>query len=167
MFFFFLWKCWGLLVKWYVFLASNFCFWYSVFVCAFVFFFLSFNKPISLASLFAAMSSFLVRFRKLVNSEQSSSSERSGQSNTPSQTRLISIQELGSDLQLNWFGRLQLEILFGWWAAFGFFICMFFCEFVVSRVFIGFEIVVLGGGKRWFDGNSYRDFNVYKRLNEF
>lgn len=137
----------------YVFLASNYFFVFDtayLFVC----FFQSFNKPISLASLFAAMSSFLVRFRKLVNSEQSSSSERSGQSEMPSQTRLISIQELGSDLQLNWFGRLQLEILFGWWAAVFFLFWYFFymCFFVnlwSSRVF---EIVVLGGGKtmiRW------------------
>lgn len=73
----------------------------------------SFNKPISLASLFAAMSSFLVRLRMWLNGKQFSSSERSRQSETPSHTSDISMQELGSDLQLNWFG-LHLEMLFGW-----------------------------------------------------
>lgn len=63
-----------------------------------------FNKPMILASLFAAMSSFFVRFRELCNGEQSNSSDWSTQSKMPSHTNDRPMQELGSDLQLNWFG---------------------------------------------------------------
>lgn len=93
----------------------------------------SFNKPISLANLFAAMSSFLVRFRKCVNCEQSTSSERSEQSLIPLHTSIKSMQELGSDLQMNWFG-LHLEMLFGLNAAYFFFGFCFFGLFACARM---------------------------------
>lgn len=97
---------------------EHFCLLIFFYVRVKVVFFCSFNKPISFASLFAAISSFFDRFRKSEDwGPQSRSSDPSKQSVFPSQTSDISMQESGSDLQVNWSG-LHRDILFGYCAAF-------------------------------------------------
>lgn len=81
-----------------------------------VFVFCSFNKPIILANLFAAISSFFDRFRM---SEQSRSSLPSKHSTIPLQTSDISMHDSESDLQLNWSGlhRVTGKLLIGYGTA--------------------------------------------------
>lgn len=145
-------------------------FWF--YVCEWMLFlFCSFNKPISLANLFAAISSFFDRFRISEDScPQSRSSLPSKQSRTPLQTNDISIQESGSDLQLNWPGRHRdIGIwLFGYEAAFFKFhwcasMCM--CARVVFQFNFYFSILIFGmllilmcgqGGSRWVSMKQFR-----------
>lgn len=88
-------------------------------------FFCSFNKPMSFASLFAAISSFFDRFRMSEDScPQSRSSLPSKHSKIPLHTNDLSMQVSGSDLQLNWSSRHRDNTgkwLIGYWGAAHFF----------------------------------------------